>query len=114
MYVHLTPEELAIVLKGLSDSNLVDHDPVSGSERVRLRAELYKKYQESQDSAAQALDLAFVTAAQNRHQDDSVCKIDDGALVSKGEDPGAYVMAWLWITNAEAGLTEPFEPEKKT
>ncbi len=24
-------------------------------------------------------------------------EIDDGALISEGDDPGAYVMAWVWV-----------------
>ncbi len=31
-------------------------------------------------------------------------EIDPGAVVSKGDDPGAYVMAWLWISDADAGI----------
>ena len=29
------------------------------------------------------------------------CEIDEPTVVSMGEDPGAYVMAWLWIPDAE-------------
>jgi hypothetical protein len=32
---------------------------------------------------------------------DGVLEIDDGAIVSMGDDPGAYVMAWLWVSNGE-------------
>ena len=30
-------------------------------------------------------------------------EIDPGAVVSKGDDAGAYVMAWLWISDGEIG-----------
>lgn len=32
-------------------------------------------------------------------------EIDCHAVVSKGSDPGAYVMAWLWVSNDEAGVS---------
>jgi hypothetical protein len=34
------------------------------------------------------------------------CEVDDGAVVSIGSDSGAYVMAWMWVTDEEAGITE--------
>ena len=39
-------------------------------------------------------------AAKNQ-QCDGELEIDPGAVVSKGGDPGAYVMAWLWIDDSE-------------
>jgi hypothetical protein len=47
---------------------------------------------------------AYRAAARELHQDDGTCEIDDGATVSMGDDPGAYVQAWVWVPNAEAGL----------
>ena len=44
-------------------------------------------------------------AAALRHHRDGELEIDPGAVVSKGGDPGAYVMAWLWIDDSE--LTQP-------
>lgn len=41
-------------------------------------------------------------AAQKRANDD--LEIDDDAIVSAGDDPGAWVHAWIWITDEEAGL----------
>ncbi len=32
---------------------------------------------------------------------DGEIEVDDNALVSEGEDPGAYVMAWVWVSNDE-------------
>jgi hypothetical protein len=37
---------------------------------------------------------------------DGELEIDHGAVVSKGDDPGAYVMAWLWVTDEEAGIDD--------
>ena len=30
-------------------------------------------------------------------------EIDEGAVVSKSDDPGAYVMAWLWVSDDPEG-----------
>lgn len=30
---------------------------------------------------------------------DGELEIDDGAVVSMGDDPGAYVMAWVWVAD---------------
>lgn len=38
------------------------------------------------------------------------CEIDDWAVVSKGDDGGAYVMAWVWVTDEQAGI-DPEEEE---
>lgn len=29
---------------------------------------------------------------------------DDDAIVSKGKDNGAYVMAWIWVSDEDAGI----------
>jgi hypothetical protein len=31
-------------------------------------------------------------------------EVDANAIVSKGDDDGAYVMAWLWVSDEDAGL----------
>jgi hypothetical protein len=43
-------------------------------------------------------------AAVERHHKDGECEIDDDATVSFSHDDGAYVMAWVWIYNADADL----------
>ncbi len=44
---------------------------------------------------------AYVEAAKAVHQNDGTLEIDDGAAVSMGSDPGAYVQAWVWVTKAD-------------
>jgi hypothetical protein len=40
--------------------------------------------------------------AARRHHRDGELEIDlDSAVVSKGDDPGAYVLAWLWVDDTE-------------
>lgn len=45
-------------------------------------------------SAAEGLDIVR----------EGECEVDSGAIVSKGEDAGAYVMAWLWVSDDDAGV----------
>ena len=42
-------------------------------------------------------DAAYRAAAERIHADEGEIEIDDGAVVSKGEDAGAYVAAWVWV-----------------
>jgi hypothetical protein len=35
--------------------------------------------------------------ARKQHGRDGECEIDDGAVVSRGDDAGAYVAAWVWV-----------------
>jgi hypothetical protein len=37
---------------------------------------------------------------------DGECEVDDNAIVSDGEEPGAYVAAWIWVPDSELGDTE--------
>ncbi|NKL08365.1 hypothetical protein GFL39_26205 [Rhizobium leguminosarum bv. viciae] len=43
-------------------------------------------------------------AAREHWSDEGGCEIDDSAVVSHGDDPGAYVMAWVWVTERQAGM----------
>ena len=47
---------------------------------------------------------AFQRAADEHYGRDGELEIDDGAVVSRGDDAGAYVLAWRWVTDREAGL----------
>lgn len=38
-------------------------------------------------------------------------EVDDDAVISAGGDPGAYVMAWLWVPNEDAGIPVDDEEE---
>ena len=46
-------------------------------------------------------DLGKYRAAAERKQRDGEIEIDSDAVVSKGDDSGAYVMAWMWICDGE-------------
>lgn len=36
---------------------------------------------------------------------DDDLEVDEDAVVSRGEDDGAFVMSWVWVTNEAAGIT---------
>ena len=44
----------------------------------------------------------YIKAAQELHNSDGSLEVDDGAPVSRGDDDGAYVQAWVWVYDEEA------------
>ena len=42
-------------------------------------------------------DEAFVERARQLYQRDGEVEIDEGSEVSRGEENGAYVLAWVWV-----------------
>lgn len=42
-------------------------------------------------------DKAYIEAARKIHHKDGEVEIDEGATVSRGSDPGAYIQAWVWV-----------------
>lgn len=38
---------------------------------------------------------------------DQQVEVEQDAVISKGEEPGAYVMAWVWVTDDDAGIEPP-------
>jgi len=55
---------------------------------------------------------AMVAAAKRLHHKDGEVEIDDHdtplptARVSRGEDPGAYVLAWVWVDNSDVNAKD--------
>lgn len=47
------------------------------------------------------LEREYLRAAQECHHSDGDLEFDDGAVVSLGDDPGAYVMAWKWVDESD-------------
>jgi hypothetical protein len=50
---------------------------------------------------------AYRRAAIHQHHDEGVIEIDENARVSDGADGGAYVQAWVWVSDEDAGLIPP-------
>jgi predicted dehydrogenase len=47
---------------------------------------------------------AYRKAAREQHEDEGTLEVDDNAVVSFGDDDGAYVAAWVWVGKEEAGI----------
>jgi len=45
---------------------------------------------------------------------DAGIEIDEGAVVSRGSDPGAYVAAWVWVENPDGIASEDDDQEDET
>ncbi|MDE4297039.1 hypothetical protein PXK56_17780 [Phaeobacter gallaeciensis] len=50
----------------------------------------------------QKIIVAYHRAAKRRHESEGEVEIDDGAQVNVFEDGGAYVQAWVWVTDEDA------------
>lgn len=67
-------------------------------------AELRKKIEDAfhEDNAA------WVSAAKELYQRDGEVEVDEqsdgSAMISVSEDGGAYVLAWVWLYNEDAGF----------
>jgi len=85
------------------------HVPVSQTDLAELEGKLGEDHglcRRIRD-ALTALDdpeLAPYRAAAAEQSSDGELEIDPGAVVSKGGDRGAYVMAWIWISDEDAGI----------
>jgi len=52
-------------------------------------------------------DEAYIETARELYQREGETEIDDGAVVSRGSDPGAYVQAWVWVYESDVtGIEE--------
>lgn len=62
--------------------------------------------EDSKDSnGEEAIKAKYRAAARRIHHQGGELEIDDNAVVSLGSDPGAYVAAWVWVPNHEAGIS---------
>jgi hypothetical protein len=85
MRVVITEEEVATI------AFLLKHTALPSKEASQMVKRLVK--------AAKSTNLTedYVTVAKKMHHNDGTLEIDEGAAVSMGNDPGAYVQAWVWV-----------------
>jgi hypothetical protein len=79
-------------------AGLIPHDPQDDEPET-----------ETPDPEQAKIEAAYRAAANKYHASDGELEIDADAKVSIGDDPGAYVQAWVWVTNEEAGIPETAE-----
>jgi hypothetical protein len=46
----------------------------------------------------------YARAAHKEYHQEGEIEIDDTTVVSEGDDPGAYVLAWVWVDDQAAGI----------
>lgn len=44
----------------------------------------------------------YIIVTKRRWHDEGVIEIDDTARISRGRDSGAYVQAWVWVSDDDA------------
>jgi hypothetical protein len=52
---------------------------------------------------------AYQDTAHKNFYDGGTLEFDDNAVVSRGDDPGAYVLAWKWVPNSTFPLAAKLE-----
>jgi hypothetical protein len=62
-----------------------------------LMAKLRAAMRELESESARALSDAYREAAVAQHFSEGSIEIDDDAIVSIGDDRGAYIQAWVWV-----------------
>lgn len=99
-----TKKEIANTLRDAMSADIWydagDHDDKGAAEAI-------ERIQTAMTAAADLLDptdtvdtvLADIyrRAAKEQHHRDGEIEVDDDAKVSLGDDPGAYVQAWIWV-----------------
>lgn len=110
IHLSITEQEFAHVLAGLrlfqrptKNNTYVDivdelvlnegHPKLGDGEIDSLCERLNLGIAAQNDDAANA----YRNKAKNLFHADGEVEIDDDALVSMGDDPGAYVQGWLWV-----------------
>ena len=56
-------------------------------------------------------DQQYIEAARKQYGREAELEIDDGALVSRGSDAGAYVAAWVWIDSPNEDQPSEEDPD---
>ena len=91
MWINLNDPEIQLIKDALT--------PFGGDAGKR---QLFERIESRKD----APDDAKYRAAAKKKARNGELGIDNDAVVSKGGDPGAYVMSWIWVYDSEAGIEE--------
>lgn len=102
-YLHFTKEELTTLNALLFATIVTGMVKEQNTHLQALSEKIYDRIAEMNDPAIQARYQAYRDAVVTS---EGSIECDDGALVSEGDDPGAYVMTWTWVTNDQAGIED--------
>lgn len=101
MWINLQPDQLLLIQETLAVSLLMDGDTSKelalmtfiDDWKKNARSDLHKRY--------------FQAAVEAYHRDgetEVTEEGDDTVMVSPSDDGGAYVMAWVWVSDDEADI----------
>jgi len=85
------------ILKALLDSHSDRAPAAAFLEEITRRCGAY-------ESAERRVALAAYQRGAESLARDGEIEVDESAVISKGDAPGAYVQAWLWVSDDDAGL----------
>lgn len=105
----LTDEQVALIR-----GQTIDADLRAALDRKINFSNAVVHFSEQQAANEPELTVYADAAPEMSCVDDGVCEIDSQgpvAIVSKGEDAGAYVLAWVWVGDEDAGIETPDEDE---
>lgn len=94
-YIHMTRDDLVLAAAALSQLTIAP--------AKQLQERLLIRVGELDDTDVQARWDAYRGAVPTA---EGTIECDEGALVSEGDDPGAYAMVWVWVPDSDAGLCE--------
>lgn len=84
-------------LKTLLESHPNRAQAAAFLENIALRCGAYESPEQ------RATIAAYQRGAESLARDGEI-EVDESPVISKGDDPGAYVQAWLWVSDEDAGL----------
>ena len=90
MWLNLNDSQIATLKKLLPRINR------PGRHKASLRS-LINKLANAEADLKDPDTARYIAGAKDLHEEEGTCEIDDSAVVSKGMDSGAYVMAWVWV-----------------
>lgn len=75
----------------------------SQEKALEVFAQLLQDLEGAEADAKDPVNQDYVEAAKQAvvHEEGHM-EVDDSAVVSRGDDPGAYVMAWIWVEDRDA------------
>lgn len=99
MWLNIPDTDIDLIVNALRSSK-GDRPASKEDERIATKIE-----QDIQDRWKQ--DRRYIDAVET----DDELEIDPDTVVSAGGDPGAWVMAWVWISDEQAGIKPEDEDE---
>lgn len=104
--VQLSPDEIKLLTQALQHYAMVR----SSQPEVKAMGDLCTKLESQEAEQASEIAQRYRNWARRNLTEEGEVEIDPDAVVSMGDDPGAYVEAWLWVDDASAGIpTEDVE-----